>query len=87
MVFTLHKKYSLLKATSVVMIGDSHTRGCTTKVKGNLNDNFVVNGFVKPGACIDITSTINGDGEQFTKRDVVFWEVPMIQVKITLKMG
>jgi hypothetical protein len=63
------------KMHSVVIIGDSHARGCTTKVKGNLNDNFVVNGFVKPDACIDmVTSTINGNNEQLTKRDaVVFW--------------
>lgn len=33
----------------VLITGDSHTRDCASNVKDNLNKNFRVSGYVKPG--------------------------------------
>jgi hypothetical protein len=35
---------------SVVLIGDSHSRGCTSKIKETLSKNFEVVDYVKPRA-------------------------------------
>jgi hypothetical protein len=42
----------------VLILGDSHARGCAEEVQHNLNRNFSVQGIVKPGACMkDIVSS------------------------------
>jgi hypothetical protein len=63
------------KTHSVVTISDSYAGGCASKVKDNLGDKFMVNGFVKPSVGIDtLASTAKGDIGQLTKEDVlVFW--------------
>jgi hypothetical protein len=38
----------------LLIIGDSHARGCATRVKDLINDNFVTCGFVKPGSGANI---------------------------------
>jgi hypothetical protein len=54
---------------------DSHTRGCASKVKYNLNKTFSVTGLMKPGS--DIRTLTNSDKVAFhnlTKNDVIiFW--------------
>jgi hypothetical protein len=35
---------------SLVTVGDSHTRGCTSKIKDILDKHFSVIGFVNPGS-------------------------------------
>ena len=34
----------------VIIIGDSHVRNCATRLQENLNSDYIVSGFVKPGA-------------------------------------
>ena len=38
------------KRRKIIIIGDSHTRGCAQELQHYLGHNFVVQGFVKPGA-------------------------------------
>jgi hypothetical protein len=40
------------ESRTVVISGDSNTRGCASKVKDNLNKTFNVTGLVKPGSDI-----------------------------------
>jgi hypothetical protein len=44
----------------MVIIGDSYAQGCAPNMKHSLKDSYKINGFVKPGACVDtlITSVI-----------------------------
>jgi hypothetical protein len=60
----------------VVIIGDSHARGCAANMKYSLKNNYKVIGYVKPGASIDtLISTAKTDIENLNKNDViVFWE-------------
>jgi hypothetical protein len=60
----------------IVTLGDSHSRGCASKVKDYLNKNFEVIWFVKPGSANGtLTSSVKGTSEKFTKNDViVFWD-------------
>jgi hypothetical protein len=41
---------------SIILIGDSHIRGCADKIKENLTKNFEVIGFVNPGTNNSILS-------------------------------
>jgi len=34
----------------VLILGDSHTRGCASEVKQQLNNEYVVFGFINPGS-------------------------------------
>ena len=56
----------------IIILGDSHARGCAQEVQHNLGHDFEVHGIVKPGADSEIivnTSTkITG---KLTKNDVV----------------
>jgi len=36
----------------LVIVGDSHTRGCASKIKDILNKNFNGTGFVNPGSIL-----------------------------------
>jgi capsular polysaccharide biosynthesis protein len=60
---------------TVVIYGDSHTRGCASKVKYNLNKTFNVTGLVKPGSDIrTLTNTDKGAFHNLMKNDVIiFW--------------
>lgn len=56
-----------------MIIGDSHVRGCTAKIKDCLSDKFEVNGFVKPGAWSK-SLTAKGEIVNLMKKDfLVFW--------------
>jgi hypothetical protein len=58
----------------VVIIGDSHARGCATKLKCSLKDNYKVIGYVKPGTSIDtLISSAKMDIENLKIRRM-FWE-------------
>jgi hypothetical protein len=57
----------------VLLLGDSHMRGCTDELKRNLNGDFTVSGIVKPGTK---TKDILGTriGQDMSKDDtVVVW--------------
>ena len=56
----------------ILIIGDSHARGCATEMKAILNKDFEVQGFVYPGAGLKtITSTAKNDISKLSKKDVV----------------
>jgi hypothetical protein len=63
------------KKHSILVVGDSHARGCSAKVKDKLNDTFDVNGLVKPGTVIStLTSTVKDGTEKLIDNDVLlFW--------------
>ena len=58
-----------------MIVGDSHTRGSASNIKHNLNNDFDLNGFVKPGADITtLTSSVTEDTKHLTLKDIlVFW--------------
>jgi hypothetical protein len=59
------------KKHTISIIGDSHARACSSKVKDNLSDNFDITCFVKPGTGIEtLTSTVKGDIKNLTGNDV-----------------
>ena len=56
----------------ILIIGDSHARGCATEMKAILNTDFEVQGFVYPDAGLKtITSTAKNDISKLSKKDVV----------------
>jgi hypothetical protein len=61
------------KKHRIIVIGDSHARGCATEFKSNLDKNFDVQGFVYPGAAglSTIISSAKRDIQQLPKQDVV----------------
>ena len=58
-----------------MIVGDSHTKGSASNIKHNLNKDFDLNGFVKPGADITtLTSSVTEDTKHLTLKDIlVFW--------------
>ena len=59
------------KKHSILVVDDSHARGCSARVKDKLNDTFDVTGLVKPGTVINtLTSMAKGDMENLTDNDV-----------------
>jgi len=56
----------------VVLIGDSHIKGCSEKVCNLLNDTFNVTGFTKPNATMEaITSPLYFKTQNYTMNVVV----------------
>jgi len=37
------------KDHKIIIVGDSHARGCTARIKDHLPNSFEVNGYIKPG--------------------------------------
>jgi hypothetical protein len=68
-----HKKRMLEKKPhKVVILGDSHARGCAAKVKQLLNNDFEVVRYVNPGSGMKfIKDTAKVKTQQLTKKDVV----------------
>ena len=42
----------------VIIIGDSHAKGCATEIKHNLKRTFEVTGYVKPGTGLEEITNI-----------------------------
>ena len=59
----------------IMILGDSHARGLSSNVKSNLDDNYSVCGFVKPGVNIATQiSSMTFDINLLTKNDlIIFW--------------
>ena len=72
---TYNKKPSDRSPNKVLILGDSHARNCSQRVKHNLCHNAEVQGIVKPGADMEtIVSTSIKSVEKLTKKDtVVVW--------------
>ena len=60
------------KKHKIIVIGDSHARGCAAEIKTNLDKDFDILGFVNPGAGLStITASAELDIQQLSKQDVV----------------
>ena len=60
------------KRNKVVILGDSHARGCATEVQHNLDPTFEIQGIVKPGANLEgIVTSLTDTTANLTKKDVV----------------
>jgi hypothetical protein len=59
----------------VLIIGDSHARGCAAEVSSNLNEHFDVSGLVMPGSNLEsITNMAKKEITTLTKNDlIVVW--------------
>jgi predicted phosphodiesterase len=58
--------------SKIIIIGDSHARGCSQEVKHNLDHRVEVQGIVKPGANIEvIVNTSTKNIGKLTKKDIV----------------
>ncbi|PNF30585.1 hypothetical protein B7P43_G09959 [Cryptotermes secundus] len=85
-----NKKVGNKRNHKIVIIGDSHSRGLAKEVKHQLDKNFEVIGFVKPGAGTEkIVKSGMSDIAKLTKSDVVVfcggsYEVNKNMAKIAL---
>ena len=60
------------KQHKVLIVGDSHARGCAARVKHLLNNNYEVFGSINPGSGMKGTEdTANVKLQQLTKKDEV----------------
>ena len=67
-----NRKTPTMKRNKVLIIGDSHARGCAQEIRHNLGHDFNVQGNVKPGATLQAIVTTSTDSmKKLTKEDVV----------------
>jgi len=67
-----NKKPSNMIWSKIIILGNSHARGCSREVKHNLDHNVEVQGIVKPGANTEvIVNTSTKNIGKLTKKDVV----------------
>ena len=60
------------KSRKILIIGDSHARGCASEISRHVKQDTEVCGIVKPGMCLDaITASAKEEIRQMTKKDVV----------------
>ena len=59
----------------VIIIGDSHAKGCAAEITHNLGTTFEITGYVKPGTGLEeITNIASKEIDKLTKKDmVVVW--------------
>jgi len=59
----------------VIIIGDSHAKGCAAEITHNLERTFEVTGYVKPRMGLEeITNIARKETDEFTKKDMfVVW--------------
>jgi len=66
------KNQNVEKKHNLIVIGDSHARGCTAEIKLNLDEGFEVQRFVTPGTGVStITVSAKIDIQHLSKQDVV----------------
>jgi len=71
-----HKKRSVKnKVHKVLILGDSHTRGCASEVRNQLNNEYEISGFINPGSVMkNIKESAKMKMVQLTNDDtVVLW--------------
>jgi PleD family two-component response regulator len=76
-----HKRRSLEnKVHKVLILGDSHTRGCASEVRNQLNNEYEVSGFINPRSEMkNIKEPAKIKMAQLTNDgDVVLWGVQMM---------
>jgi hypothetical protein len=58
----------------VILLGDSHIRGCSEKLSNLLGNSFIVIGYMKPNANTnDTVKSIDLKSEQLSKKDTVIF--------------
>jgi len=58
----------------VILLGDSHIRGCSEKLSNLLGNSFIVSGYTKPSAnASDTVNSIDLKSEQLSKKDTVIF--------------
>jgi hypothetical protein len=66
------KKKVINSMHKVLIVGDSHARGCAAEVKRRLNSEYEVIGFANPGSTMKaIKESATGKIDQLTKEDIV----------------
>jgi hypothetical protein len=61
-----------VKKHKIIIIGDSHARGCTSGITYSLDEDSEVQGSVDPGTDVEIiTNSAKVDIEHLTKQDVI----------------
>jgi hypothetical protein len=55
------------KKHKIVVIVDSHTRGCAAEIKSNVDEDFEFQGFVNPGTGLNTITSANRDIQQQSK--------------------
>jgi len=67
-----NKKTSNKEQNKIIILGDSHARGCVQEVQHKLRQDFEVEGIVKPGANTEIiVNTSTKITSKLTKKDIV----------------
>jgi lysophospholipase L1-like esterase len=67
---TKKKEYTDTRKHKVLLIGDSHLRGCAANMKLNLSDNFEICGYVNPGAASkSVLKSANNNIKKLTSED------------------
>jgi len=59
------------KRNKIIILGDSHARGCASEVQHNLDNTFEIHGTVKPGANLEGIVSPTDATADLTKKDVV----------------
>jgi hypothetical protein len=81
------KDISQMKKHKIIIIGDSHARGCASELKYNLDNFFEVQGFVKPGTTLEtIPNTAKEDIEDIDMNSCVNTEVKLFNRKLQKQM-
>ena len=58
----------------VILIGNSHARGCASELKQTLVKSYKVEGYVKPGASVSVlVNTAKEEMNMLTKEDIVIF--------------
>jgi hypothetical protein len=66
------------KVHKVLILGDSHTRGCASEVRNQLNNEYEVSGFINPRSEMNIKEPAKMNLAQLNDDDVVLWGVQMM---------
>jgi len=67
-----HKRALVKKNHKVILIGDSHAKGCAEKLTSHLGNSYEVTGYVEPSTRMEvITNSTRGEIDHLTKDDVV----------------
>jgi len=67
-----HKRALVKKNHKIILIGDSHGKGCAEKLTSHLGNSYEVTGYVEPSTGMEvITSSTREEIDHLTKDDVV----------------
>ena len=71
----------------VILIGDSHLKGCASRLISSLDTRFNVCAFLKPGSCSQtLMESVKGNKDKLTKTDFLSAVGQMIYIKAVQTM-